>query len=189
MSDETVILKLGPVVLGRGQVAPPESKTETVSGFILDAVNETCREPTAHVVQVKGPVLEAKSMVGVITYCYAKGVLSASEIERGLWKDDELRSVCAANIPTARTISRFRRLNRQVIQCCLEKALRRVRRALAQSTLSQGVHCGGADTRPKPAPVTTTAPAPGEGTTILIRRDVTHRLENAALLDSDLVNE
>jgi hypothetical protein len=190
MSDETVILKLGPMVVGHPETSDTaEESTETVS-LVLEAVNETCSQSQAPIIGVKsGPTLEPKSMIGLITYCYAKGVLCASEIEQGLWKDDRLRSVCADKIPAAKTISRFRRLNRGLIQSCLENALRRVRRALATSTLSQTLACGTADAKPKPARLITTAPAPGEGTTILVRKEAAQRVENATWLDSELLSE
>lgn len=187
MSEDTVILKFSPIVLGRPDDA---SKDETVSGFVVDAVNDICGEKAPALVEIRnGPTLEAKKMLGVITYCYAKGVLGASEIEQGLWKDDRLRSVFARDIPTARTISRFRRFNGTFIQACLEKTLRGIRRALAHSTLSQSLHAGTADAKPKPAWVPKSTPAPGEGTTILIRKEVVQRLENAAALDSELLTE
>ena len=189
MSDDTVILKVSPIVFGPCAGAALERNDETVSGFVLDAVIETCEQSASGIIEVRDrPTLAAQSMVGVITYCYTKGVLGAAEIEQGLWKDDTLRSKCAAQIPTARTISRFRRMNRTLIQTCLENALRRIRRALASCTLSQPL-AGGADTNPKPARPFAVAPAPGEGTTILIRKEAAQRVENATYLDSELSNE
>lgn len=191
MSDETIILRLSPMVLGSAENSGTDQKPpETVSGLVRDAVSETCQQTGTPILEVKsGPVLEAKSMIGVITYCYAKGVLSAVEIEQGLWKDDRLRGNCAAKIPTARTISRFRRLNRGLLQSCLENTLRRVRRALVQSTLSQSIPFGEGDTKEKPARLSVTAPAPGEGTTVVVRKEAAQRLENATYLDSELLSE
>jgi hypothetical protein len=161
-----------------------------VSGFVIDAVAETCQQSPGPIIETKErPSLEGKSMVGVMVYCYTKGVLCAAEIERSLWKDDLLRGKCSEQIPTAKTISRFRRLNRLLIQTCLENALRRIRRALANSTLSQSITSGGTDVDAKPAQVAAAAPAPGEGTTILVRKEAAQRLENATYLDSELVNE
>ena len=192
MSEDTVILKLGPVVLGRGQGQrdPPEKTHETVSGLVLDAVAEMCQKSTTPIVTVHGcPTLAAKSMVSVLTYCYTKGVLCATDIEQSLWKDDVLRGSCSEQIPTAKTISRFRRLNRGLIQTCLENALRRIRRALVSSTLSQSLTCGEAETKPKPARLLAAAPAPGEGTTIFVHKEAAQRVENATCLDRELVSE
>jgi len=190
MSDDTIILKLCPVVLGQGPPADPEKKNETVRGFVLDAVSETCQEGANPIVTVTGcPTFEAKSMVGLLTYCYTKGVLSAAEIEENLWNDDALRGKCIQQLPTAKTISRFRRLNRGLILTCLENALRRIRRALASATLSQSLTSGEADMKPKPARLFTVAPAPGEGTTILMRKEAMQRVENATCLDADLLSE
>ena len=190
MSDETVILRLSPIVLGQHLNAAPEKDHETVSGLVLDAVAETCQQSTSPIIGVKDrATLAATSMVGVITYCYTKGVLSAEEIEESLWKDQTVRGRCWEQIPTARTISRFRRLNRGLIQTCLENALRRIRRALASATLSQPLPCGGADASPTPARVFTSAPVPGEGTTILVRKEAAQRVENATCLDAELLSE
>ena len=190
MSDETVILKLSPIVLGRDANVAPVKNDETVSGLVVEAVTETCQQSPKPIITVKDrPSLAGESMVKVITYCYTKGVLSAAEIEQSLWKDDIVRGRCSAEIPTARTISRFRRLNRTLILTCLEKALRRIRRALAHSTLSQPLACGEADTNPKPARLFTVAPAPGEGTTIVVHKEAVQRVENATYLDSELSSE
>ncbi len=186
MSEETIILKLGPVVLG--QDPPAEKKNETVSGFVLDAVRETCKQGTNTIVPIAGrPTFEGRSMVGLLTYCYTKGVLSAAEIEEILWHDDALRGKCMQQLPTAKTISRFRRLNRGLIQTCLENALRRIRRALASATLSQSISSTGEDTKPKAIPLSVAA-APGEGTTILMHKEAVQRIENATCLDADLLS-
>ncbi|HZO85188.1 MAG TPA: transposase [Verrucomicrobiae bacterium] len=191
MNDETIILRLSPIVLGPAENSGAnQTSPETVSGLVVDAVSETCQQTGTPIVDVKtGPALDPKSMMGVITYCYAKGILSATEIEQGLWKDDRLRGNCAAKIPNARTISRFRRFNRGLIQSCLENALRRVRRALVHSTLSQSIPYGEGDTKQKPARLSVTAPAPGEGTTVVVRKEAAQRLENATYLDSELLSE
>jgi hypothetical protein len=191
MNDETIILRFSPIVLGSAQNnGATEKNPETVSGLVAGAVSDTCQQTGLPIIDVKsGPALDPKSMIGVITYSYAKGVLSAAEIEQGLWKDDRLRAACAAKIPTARTISRFRRLNRALIQSCLENTLRRVRRALVHSTLSQTIPSVGADIKEKPARLSVTAPAPGEGTTVLVRKEAAQRLENATYLDHELLSE
>lgn len=190
MSDEMVNLKLGPIVLGRDVTTAPEKNDETVSGLVLDAVTETCQHSASRIVDMKDrPTLAGKSMIGVITYCYTKGVLSAAEIEQSLWKDTTLRGKCSEQIPTAKTISRFRRLNRALIQTCLENALRRIRRTLASSTLSRPLGCGEADENPKPVRQSAAAPALGEGTTIWMRKEAAQRVENATYLDSELLNE
>src|SRR5689334_11783674 len=145
--DQTIILRFSPIVLGKTETdRVAEKDNETVSGLVLGAVNDTCEQTGVPIVDaMNGPALDAKSMMGVITYSYTKGVLSAAEIEEGLWKDSRVRGACASKIPAARTISRFRRLNRALIQMCLENALRRVRRALVHSTLSQTIPAMGAD--------------------------------------------
>ena len=190
MSDEMVNLRLSPIVLGPDKSPAPEKNDETVSGFVLDAVTETCQQSASRIVDMKDrPTLAGRSMIGVITYCYTKGVLSAAEIEQSLWKDATLRGRYSEQLPTAKTISRFRRLNRALIQTCLENALRRIRRALANSTMSRPLSFGGVDMDTKPVRHLAAAPALGEGTTILMRKEAAQRLENATCLDSELQNE
>ncbi len=161
---------------------------ESNRGLLVEAVTASCAEAEGPIVGVhNGPCLPPKSMLGVVTYCYAKGLLASQEIERKLWKDNAVRASCANDLPTAKTIRRFRRLNRGMIQICLEKTLRRLRRVLAQITLSQTVP----DERGKikPALPLMTTPAPGEGTTILMRKEAVTRIDTASLLDANLADE
>jgi len=102
-------------------------------------------------------------MLGLVTYCYAKGIYGSSEVAQ------ELRNRMQQNsIPDAKTIRRFRRLNRGVLQTTLEKALRLIRRS-----------------RRKKAPV----PAPGiessasDETIIMTRREAADKIETAAIID------
>jgi transposase len=180
--DETTHLSLNSFAADR----PVASKTsradsDTPTRLVAEAVRETVAEhPDAVILPKKQPSFPPQAMLGVVTYCYAKGVLSSSEIERKLWKDPRIVTACPAQIPEAHTIRKFRRLNREVILQALEKSLKRIRRAGSTRTKtlydlekeSKQVSPLGAD-------------APGEET-IMIRRDALDRLNHAARIDSTL---
>ena len=184
MSDTGTTLRLSAFAPANAkvQVRPPTAESDTT--IILDAVKQACADVRAPVIDVRNaPCLPAASMLGMVTYCYAKGVLASQDIERNLWKDDAVRSSFESDLPSFRTIRRFRRLNHDTIQTCLEKTLRRVRRVLAEITFRQNVPDEGG--KPKPALRLMTTPAPGEGTTILLRKEAATRIETAALLDAN----
>ena len=157
MKDPTAILKLKrPMPTGSPEMDP----TESVTGIVMTAVRET-DEP---VISPTGASdVSPRSMLGLVTYCYAKGIYGSSEVAQ------ELRDRMQQNsIPDAKTIRRFRRLNRGVLQTTLEKALRLIRRS-----------------RRKKAPV----PAPGiessasDETIIMTRREAADKIETAAIID------
>ena len=62
-------------------------------------------------------------MLGVISYCYAKGVVSSREIEEHLWRNPAFLSAFGEDLPTAQIIRRFRRQHREAILATIENAL------------------------------------------------------------------
>jgi hypothetical protein len=99
------------------------SPIDSVSAFIPRAV----RQAEAHSGAIGLPQglagLGAETLLRVVTYCYAKGVVSSSEIEQRLAEDAELQTILGANIPNREEIQRFRRWNRNCIVLALEAAL------------------------------------------------------------------
>ena len=72
-----------------------------------------------------GVALQPLPLLGLVTYHYAVGILPSREIEHELWANAAFRAVCGFEFPQWQVIRRFRRLNRPVIQDCLEETLRR----------------------------------------------------------------
>ena len=64
--------------------------------------------------------LPVKEMLGVITYCYARGVFNSGEIAARLKKEPELRKAVGGNLPDEATIRRFRRKYAGEIEDALE---------------------------------------------------------------------
>ena len=155
MKEPTIMLKF--------QRAAPDP-TESVTGIVLEAMRQTDgtivnSRQTSHV--------SPQWMLGLLTYCYAKGIYGSSDIERELRE----RSHDEA-IPDAKTIRRFRRLNRGVLQMTLERALRLIRRARRQKFL------------PVPAPEI----AASEETIVITRREAAEKIETAAIIDMETLD-
>lgn len=74
-----------------------------------------------------GSELPPTQLLGVVSYCYAKGVYDSAEIEDKMRQSPELRAATHDNIPGASLIRRFRRLNREAIHAMLEEAFRFLR--------------------------------------------------------------
>jgi hypothetical protein len=98
---------------------PPEGEGETM--FI--------RRTTAATVETKLPPeaaengefgLPMKEMLGIITYCYARGVFNSGEIAARLKKEPTLREAFGRNLPDETTIRRFRRKYANEIEDALE---------------------------------------------------------------------
>jgi hypothetical protein len=98
---------------------PPEGEGETM--FIrrtTAAAVETKLQPTAPESSEFG--LPMKEMLGVITYCYARGVFNSGEIAARLKKEPELVKAFGRNLPDEATIRRFRRKYANEIEEALE---------------------------------------------------------------------
>ena len=138
--------------------------------------------PKVVILPRRQPSFAARAMLGLVTYCYAKGVLSSSDIERKLWKDRRIVRTRPEQIPAAHTIRKFRRLNREMILEALEKSLKRIRHAVRRATMGRTLY--DLENEPKCRPGT--GHIDDDGTTIMVRRDAIERLDKAALLDSTL---
>jgi hypothetical protein len=71
----------------------------------------------------QGPTRTLEPMLGVISYCYAKGLLLSADIERELWESPAFVEVFGDNLPTAQQIKSFRRRNRAIILSIIEQAI------------------------------------------------------------------
>lgn len=71
-----------------------------------------------------GLAFQPRSLLAVLTYCYARDIFSSVEVEDLLRSDATLRRACGDDIPDARTLRRFRRHNHEAIEHCLFNVLR-----------------------------------------------------------------
>lgn len=162
-----------------------EPANETETSLVARTVKEACQNnPQALVRPQNRPSLPVRAMLGLLTYCYVKGIFSSSDIERRLWEDTRIRMACPGDIPEAHTIRKFRRLNREVILSTLEQALKTIWRTLGKPwRKSSAAPAGTPD-------VACTRPLSRDGdTTEMARQDALHRLENAAIYDNALSDD
>ncbi len=71
-----------------------------------------------------GLAFQPRSMLAVLTYCYATDIYCSEEVEDLMRCDGTFRSVCGDEVPDARTLRRFRRHNHDALEHCLFSVLR-----------------------------------------------------------------
>jgi hypothetical protein len=79
----------------------------------------------AHIAEVAGRNADwqPRVLLGLLTYCYAAGIYSSTEIELSFTQDMLVRHLCADIYPEAHQSRWFRRDNRQSIQRSLTEVL------------------------------------------------------------------
>jgi hypothetical protein len=120
----------------------PEEKPLNLAKFTPSAEPAPAQEPvasegetmfikrtTAAAVEEKLPAAEqanaefglpVKEMLGVITYCYSRGIFNSGEIAVRLKQEPELRKALGRNLPDEAAIRRFRRKYAGEIEDALE---------------------------------------------------------------------
>lgn len=161
----------------------PESDT-SVTAFIARAADETlAHSPKPVVVPKDGGAIPAGAMLGVVSYCYTKGVFASDDIGRKLASDAAVRAAVGDDIPRSEDIRRFRKLNREAIQSTVEKALafacKKMVEAWSPKNPFRG-QTGGAFELP-----VETLPVDGrrEDTDSFVRREASARLDKATFID------
>ena len=71
-----------------------------------------------------GLAFRPRSLLAVITYCYAREVYGSEAVEDLIRRDTEFRQLCRDEFPDARLIRAFRKHNREAVSRCLVAALR-----------------------------------------------------------------
>jgi hypothetical protein len=123
-----------------------------------------------------GSQLPSAQLLGVVSYCYAKGVYESAEIEDKMRHSPELRAATHDDIPGASLIRCFRRLNREAIQVTLEEAFRFLRRR------AKAAACVPLPGQP-PAPRSSGTFDPGS-TVLFVRKEAERTLNDAAFVDN-----
>jgi len=159
--DDTTVLKLSRFVAPEQAIPAPSD--ETISGVVQRAVEEEYQATPEPVIAPKDAPIAPKGLLGILAYCYAKRIYGSEEIQDKLGHSPEVVAACHNSVPDASFLRRFRRLNRALLQKCLEKALRR---------------------SPQHAVTTACAPkAEAETNTTVIHREAEERLDKAAFVD------
>lgn len=126
------VLHLGPIVSSVPDATSTEE--ETLTGFIAKAAHDVAEHSATPVVVPKdGGSIPAETMLGVVSYCYTKGVYASEDIERELVREPLAQQVAHGDLPHPEDIRRFRRLNREAIQQTVEKALAFARRKVVEA--------------------------------------------------------
>ncbi len=173
-SEDTAHLNLSKLVAPRDSVEPSEADT-SVTAFVVRTAADVARQGGEPLVQPKnGGGVPAEKMLGVVSYCYSKGIYSSEEIERKLMQDPAVRASCQGEVPRPEAIRRFRRLNREAIQATLEKALRYTRRKFKNLVAPENPFQPNAPAR---------TPGPVEETQVFARREASDRLDKATFID------
>ena len=75
----------------------------------------------AKVAPINGKPCSPKSLLAVLTYCYALGIYGSRQIEEKLKADEVLRSIANECRPDHELLRQFRRAYRELIQECLKR--------------------------------------------------------------------
>jgi hypothetical protein len=122
---------LGTFAQSGGHEAPDE-EMPTICGDVLSAARAQTRDLAGNApAPSRDGLLRVEAMLGVITYCYVKGVFDSGEIERRLWQDAAFLATFGDGLPTAQGIRRFRRQHHAAILATIENAMRRFEKRTA----------------------------------------------------------
>ena len=106
---------------GTSAVREPQTLNQAVQSFVRDVADGSLRRiatPTA------GIAWQPPALLALLAICYAREIFSSVEIERLMQRDAEFRQLCGQEFPDARSLRRFRRENRSILESCLGAALR-----------------------------------------------------------------
>lgn len=110
----------------------PQSLAEAVE-LAVDQVDANCVRDVSGA--RAGTVFQPRTMLGMLTFCYARQIYSSSEIARQLRREFQPFRVSGGDLPDSALLQRFRSVNRGAIVFCLKLALL----FLAEEKIKQGV--------------------------------------------------
>jgi hypothetical protein len=99
----------------------------------VDQVDANCLTPVADA--AAGPAFQSRTLLGLLTYCYARQVYSSGEIAAQLGRELRPFWVDEIDVPDAGALHRFRAENRTALVFCLRLALL----FLAEEKIREGV--------------------------------------------------
>jgi len=97
-----------------------QEEPTSICGDVLRAAHTETQRLEA---MTPAPAPDLEAMLGVVSYCYAKGLFSSVDIEHELWETPAFLAAFGHNLPTAGQIKNFRRQNRPLILSVVEQAL------------------------------------------------------------------
>ena len=176
-SEETTVLHMGKFAPGQSVPSTPPEEGMTV--FIKRAAAETVKDSKNPIIVPKDAQgLQAQEMLGAVSYAYARDVYESERIEKKMHKDSEMKEKLGENVPDAKSISKFRKLNRGAIMATLEKAFRLKRRKDKEEMA-----------KPLPGQPVTAIPGAstaddGEHTVMISKKQAEQKIENAIIIDN-----
>jgi hypothetical protein len=99
------------------------NEATTIFGKVIDAAHAEFNRAAVQRPPAENSRLKIEAMLGVVSYCYTKGVFSSVEIEERLWHDPAFLSTFGSETPTAAKIRAFRREHRENLVATIERAL------------------------------------------------------------------
>ena len=100
---------------------------KTLVKLILEAIERLNAQTTEReAVGTENPDFQPAMMLTLLTYCYATGVYSSTDIELSMQHDQMIRYLCAKNYLNLPVLREFRRYRRDRIRECLATVLQRV---------------------------------------------------------------
>lgn len=106
--------------LVEAKTSGPRSLTQAVRSAVR-AIEEAALHPVAR--RDAGLAFEPRTLLALMSYCYARDIFGSVEIEDVLRRDANFRQICNNEFPGALVIRRFRRENREALHRCLTAAL------------------------------------------------------------------
>ncbi|HWN97163.1 MAG TPA: transposase [Methylomirabilota bacterium] len=174
--DHSSNLHLGKFAPGADSQPRTTADETSATVIIKRAASETVKQSGAPILSRDSGPLPPQEMLGAVSYCYAKGVYSAEEIEDKMLRDPQMHDALHGEVPDADAIRRFRRLNRNAIKRTLEKAFVFLRKRQPRPAIE-----------PLPGqPATGHSPQPveGETTVTFARHQAEKKIDEAAFIDN-----
>lgn len=101
-----------------------EEEPTTICNDVLRAAHRETERINAEIRTLRPDLRpRVEAMLGVISYCYAKGLFDSAKIEDRLWEDEAFLATFGNEIPSAQKIRCFRRNHRENILAIIEQAL------------------------------------------------------------------
>lgn len=97
-------------------ISPAQAVQVAARAISRSALHPVC-SPTS------GVACHPRTLLAVLTYCYASEIYSSTDIEDMMRSDANFRTVCGNQIPDAQILRRFRRHNHEAIEHCLDRVL------------------------------------------------------------------
>ena len=118
------------------------SLTQAVRSAVR-AIEEAVLRPVAR--RDAGLAFEPRTLLALLSYCYARDIYGSADIEDVLRRDANFRLICNNEFPGARVIRRFRRENRETLHRCLSIALRSLEEVGPQTVSAEAAEAARAE--------------------------------------------